>query len=106
MTQAAEAGDRAPVVWMFSGQGAQYFGMGRALYDGNPTFRLWMDRLDGVAADYVGQSIVEILYGEGHAKSQPFEHILHTHPALFMIQYATAETLRAEGFPAPDHLLG
>jgi acyl transferase domain-containing protein len=91
---------------MFSGQGAQYFGMGRPLYSRNSVFRSCMNRLDAIAADYVGQSVVEVLYGEGHTKSQAFDHILHTHPALFMVQVAMAETLRAEGFTEPTYLFG
>ncbi|MGZ9709222.1 acyltransferase domain-containing protein [Glaciimonas sp. GNP009] len=96
----------APVVWMFSGQGAQYFQMGRSLYDENAVFRHWMDKLDAVAADYVGQSIVAMLYDPAIAKSAPFEQTLYTHPALFMLQYAMAQTLLAENFPPPDILLG
>jgi acyl transferase domain-containing protein len=97
---------KRPVVWMFPGQGVQYFQMGRALYDGNATFRSWMDRLDGVAADYVGQSVVEVLYDGALPKSEPFDQLLYTHPALFMVQYAMARTLLAAGFAPPDHLLG
>ena len=100
------AAEPGPVVWMFPGQGAQYFRMGQALYERNGPFRHWMDRLDGVAADYVGQSIVHILYDADRSGSQPFDHILHTHPALFMVQYAMARELLADGFPAPDYLLG
>jgi acyl transferase domain-containing protein len=106
MGTASPSGRQAPVVWMFPGQGAQYFQMGRALYDGNATFRYWMDRLDRVAADYVGQSVVDIVYDDGQPKSGPFEQILYTHPALFMVQYAMARTLLAERFPAPDYLFG
>ncbi|MCX7366157.1 MAG: acyltransferase domain-containing protein [Alphaproteobacteria bacterium] len=100
------AGSRPPVVWMFPGHGAQYFHMGRALYDGNETFRYWMDRLAGVAADYVGQSIVDVVYDEQQSKGQPFENMLCSHPALFIVQFAMAQTLLAKGFPPPDHLLG
>ena len=35
-----------PIVFMFSGQGSQYFHMGKALYQSLPTFRNSMDRLD------------------------------------------------------------
>lgn len=97
---------QAPVVWMFSGQGAQYFQMGAALYHGHAAFRRCMDQLDAVAADYVGQSIVAMLYDPAHTKSQAFDQILYTHPALFMVQYAMARTLLAEGFAAPDYLFG
>jgi acyl transferase domain-containing protein len=95
-----------PVVWMFPGQGVQYFQMGRMLYDGNETFRFWMDRLDAVAADYVGQSIVGVLYDRERAKGEPFDQIVYTHPALFMVQYAMTRTLLAAGCAAPDYLLG
>jgi bacillaene synthase trans-acting acyltransferase len=95
-----------PVVWMFPGQGVQYFQMGRALYDGNETFRAWMDRLDGVATGYVGQSVVDVLYDGAGAKSEPFDQLLYTHPALFMVQYAMARTLLAAGLAPPDYLLG
>jgi acyl transferase domain-containing protein len=95
-----------PVVWMFPGQGVQYFQMGRALYDGNATFRSWMDRLDAVAADYVGQSVVEVLYDRTRTKGEAFDQILYTHPALFMVQYAMARTLLAAGCAPPDCLLG
>ena len=33
-----------PVIWMFAGQGAQYFQMGRDLYQGHPVKRDWMER--------------------------------------------------------------
>jgi acyl transferase domain-containing protein len=95
-----------PVVWMFPGQGVQYFQMGRALYDGNDTFRFWMDKLDGVATGYVGQSVVEVLYDGALPKSEPFDQLLYTHPALFMVQYAMARTLLAAGFGPPDYLFG
>jgi len=101
-----DATKRDPIVWMFPGQGVQYFQMGRALYDGNATFRGWMDRLDAVAASYAGQSIVDVLYEGAQAKSQAFDQLLHTHPALFMVQFSLAKTLLAEGFPTPQALLG
>lgn len=106
MTEDTRTEQLKPIVWMFSGQGAQYFQMGRALYDTNGTFRFWMDRLDQVAANYVGQSIVEILYDGQQPKSRPFEQTLYTHPALFMVQYSLAKTLLAESLPAPDYLFG
>jgi len=106
MTEDTRAEQLKPIVWMFSGQGAQYFQMGSALYNTNEAFRFWMDRLDQVAANYVGQSIVEMLYDEKQSLSQPFEQILYTHPALFMVQYSLAQTLLAENLPAPDYLFG
>lgn len=93
-------------VWLLTGQGAQYYQMGRRLYDANPTFRTWMDRLDEAAADFTGHSIVGMMYDDARAASEPFEMLTDTHPALFMVQYAMARTLLAEGFAPPDVLLG
>lgn len=106
MTEDTRVEQLKPIVWMLSGQGAQYFQMGKALYNANETFRFWMDRLDQVAANYVGQSIVEMLYDEKQSPSQTFEQTLYTHPALFMVQYSLAKTLLAESLPAPDYLFG
>lgn len=97
---------KIPIIWMFAGQGAQYFQMGRTLYQHNYTFRFWMDNLDKIAINYAGQSIVSLLYNNKYKKNSTFEQTLYTHPALFMIQFAMAKTLLAEGFELPDILFG
>nr|AAS47559.1 putative acyltransferase [symbiont bacterium of Paederus fuscipes] len=95
-----------PVVWMFSGQGSQYFQMGRQLYEQDETFHAWMKSLDDNVRDYIGQSLLDIIYDTGHERSLPFDRLIHTHPALFMVQYALAKSLLARGLPAPDFLIG
>jgi bacillaene synthase trans-acting acyltransferase len=92
-------------VFLFSGQGSQYFQMGRALYDGHDTFRGWMDRLDDVARQCSGTSIVRELYSDARAKGEPFDRLSLTHPAIFMVEYALAQTLMDEGV-TPDAVLG
>ena len=39
------------VVFMFSGQGSQYYQMGRDLMRNLPSFRKWMEKLDGMFRD-------------------------------------------------------
>lgn len=95
-----------PVVWMFPGQGAQFFGMGRALMERPGAFRDWMIRLDDVAATWVGHSVLDVVYDPARRRGDPFDQLLHSHPALFMVQYATAQALLAEGVPPPDVILG
>lgn len=99
------AADR-PIVWMFAGQGAQYFRMGEALYRRLPAFRDTMDRLDRAVTGALGESVVAALYGSGRRASDPFDQLHLSQPALFMVQVAMAQALRADGLPEPDLLLG
>jgi len=95
----------AETVFMFSGQGSQYFQMGKALYDGNETFRQWMLQLDEIAKTASGRSIVEVLYADSQSKSDPFDRTLLTHPAIFMVEFALAQALIKAGV-RPDIVLG
>jgi bacillaene synthase trans-acting acyltransferase len=100
---------RAPTplstVFMFSGQGSQYFQMGRDLFEHDRTFRDVMVHLDDLARPWAGTSVVEALYDDGHRKSDPFDRTLLTHPAIFMIEYALAQSLMHAGV-CPDMVLG
>jgi acyl transferase domain-containing protein len=92
-------------VFMFSGQGSQYFHMGKALYDGNDTFREWMDRLDDITRQLSGKSVIETLYSDVHGKGDPFDRTLLTHPAIFMVEYALAQSLTRAGV-MPEMVMG
>src|SRR6266404_8409287 len=93
-----------PTVFMFSGQGSHYFQMGRALYESNPVFAHWLDRMDKVVHDLTGRSVLTVLYGE-RSKAEPFVDITATHPAIFMVEYALAQALMEKGV-VPDYTLG
>ena len=93
------------IVFMFSGQGSQYFQMGRELFEKNETFRNWMVRLDDIPRQLAGRSVIEVLYSDLYGKGDPFDRILLTHPAIFMVEYSLAETLIDAGV-RPDMVLG
>jgi bacillaene synthase trans-acting acyltransferase len=97
--------DLNTTVFMFSGQGSQYFHMGRALYDCDDTFREWMVRLDGIAQEVSGRSVIETLYSGAYAKADPFDRILLTHPAIFMVEFSLAQALMRAGV-WPNIVLG
>ncbi|MDN0200042.1 ACP S-malonyltransferase [Streptomyces sp. S.PNR 29] len=94
-----------PVVFMFSGQGSQYYRMGQELFDDNPVFRAALERHDAVVAEELGESVLARVFDPAKRRNEPFTETGITHPAIVMIELALAETLQAAGIE-PDYLLG
>ncbi|MDM8528618.1 acyltransferase domain-containing protein [Anaerolineales bacterium HSG24] len=94
-----------PVIFMFSGQGSQYYQMGRELYEKQPHFREWLQKGDRFVQEYAGFSIIEKIYDSDKKCSVPFNRTLCTHPAIFMVEYSLGQLLLAQGIE-PDYVLG
>jgi bacillaene synthase trans-acting acyltransferase len=94
----------SPIVFMFAGQGSQYFQMGRGLYESGGTFARWMKYLDTFVLETFGRSVLKALYGD-HEKSDPFVDTPLSHPAIFMVEVALAYELIERGI-YPDMTLG
>lgn len=92
------------IVFMFSGQGSQYYQMGKELYENYPRFRLWMDHCDRIARPLTQTSLIEIIY-HGGKKNTVFDRLLYTNPALLAIEYSLARLLM-EMRIQPDYVLG
>jgi len=92
-------------VFMFSGQGSQYFQMGRGLFEKNDTFRGWMIELDDIARGSLGRSVIENLYSDAQGRGDAFDRTLMTHPAIFMVEYSLAQSVIHAGV-LPDIVLG
>lgn len=94
-----------PIVFMFSGQGTQYYHMGRQLFERNPVFRRWMMTLDEKVRDLTGRALLPVLYNENNQQVDVFDEIIYTHPAIFMLEYSLAQVLQESGIE-PDYVLG
>src|SRR6185295_12664601 len=102
----AKAG-AADVVMMFPGQGSQFIGMGRELYEQHTAFQQILDRCDRLAAPRLGRSLRDLIFrGERDgADAEVLKQTSIAQPALFAIEVALAEVLRGYGV-LPSLLIG
>jgi len=91
------------IAFVFPGQGGQWLGMGRMLYQNEPAFRAAIDLCEAAFRPFVDWSLVDQLHA-GEADSRLAE-IDVVQPVLFAVEVALAETWRAWGVE-PDAVVG
>ncbi len=95
---------RPKVVFMYPGQGAQYFHMGAELFRSNSCFRESMQRCDSIAAPYLHRSMLQHLYGARNAKHDGFASLALSNACLVSIEYSMAHLLIDSGLRPDLHL--
>jgi non-ribosomal peptide synthase protein (TIGR01720 family) len=83
-----------PIVFMFSGQGSQHVGMGRRLYEIEPTFRRHVDECLEILRPVLGVDLGAIIYPDDPDSPEAQQRLTDTRfaqPALFVVEYALAQ---------------
>ncbi len=93
------------LVFMFSGQGSQYYHMGKDLFDHHPAFRKCMLGLNDIAYQLIGESVIDKVYDATKRRDEQFDRTLYSHPAIFMVEFSLAQVMIEKGVE-PDYVLG
>jgi amino acid adenylation domain-containing protein len=115
MLDRSTAGGSPPLVFMFTGQGAQYVNMGRELYEGEPIFHDIVDQCAEILFPIMGKDIRDFIYpdfdddenndGALDSAGNELKQTSITQPALFVLEYALANLLIDWGIE-PQAMIG
>eukprot|EP00931_Biecheleriopsis_adriatica_P047752 TRINITY_DN27548_c0_g2_i1.p1 TRINITY_DN27548_c0_g2~~TRINITY_DN27548_c0_g2_i1.p1 ORF type:complete len:4734 (-),score=1179.49 TRINITY_DN27548_c0_g2_i1:215-14152(-) len=95
LSQASTSMPPKRTAFLFTGQGSQYVGMGRQLYESEAVFRDAVDRCAKVLDSLLPTPLLEVMYGE--EDKGLLDQTQFSQPAIFTIEYALAELWRSRG---------
>lgn len=92
------------LVFLFSGQGAQYEGMAEELFKTHPVFREGLEQCHDLLVADLKPGLLDVLYGAPEVRSLVHRSV-YAQPVLFSLQYALARLWTSWGI-APACVIG
>ena len=88
--------DPPRIAFLFTGQGAQYAGMTKGLYDVSQVFRAALDCCAAILQPYLDRPLLDVLFTKDTGAAQ-INQTIYTQPALFAVEFALTELWRSWG---------
>ena len=102
--QAINQEDVPKIAFLFAGQGGQYAGMGRRIYESCSVFRESLDHCSEIIQEELKQSLDRLLFEKSGKKSM-LNETRYVQPALFAYEYSLAHQWQSWGI-TPDIVFG
>lgn len=93
------------IIFMFNGQGTQYYHMAEELYNSQKKFKKTMDYLDKIINEKLGYSVIKKMYNKTKTIEEVFDNLLISNLSIFIVQYSLSKFLIENGI-VPNYVLG